>query len=878
MASQRPTRTYEPNPALRALYQSFFSHIEVDESWVREVRRLANLGSVVYILRNLNFVDFLALDYLTKRYDLPRIGYVNDVGLWILNPLGKGWLNALKPQDGVSEAAQLRDALDSGRSAVLFLKRPPNVIDVASGSQGRGRIEGDAILHALIDMQRERPTPINLVPQLFVWTKGPDTRGAHWLDPLLGPREWPGPLRTLGQFLTNYKFVELRAGDPFDLERYLADAKPCSDETHVRSVVFAVLRRLERERRSVTGPAFKPPDRTRHQVLESPYLRSAIQALSVNELEQGELRKRALKILEAMQATPDTATIKAWEVVLERIFNRIYAGINIDQEGLQRIREATKEGTLVLLPSHKSHIDYLVLSYVFNDENLPLPMIAAGDNLSFLPLGPILRRAGAFFIRRNFKGDDLYPAVVESYVRRLMRDGHAVEIFLEGGRSRTGKLLSPKFGILGMVIRAALSLAGQRVTFVPISIGYERIVETDSYGRELSGADKTKEDATGLLKTTEVLSHRYGEINLQFGNFITLDDICQDLGFNSQQTLQPDQQRQLITRMANRVMDEINRVTAVSPGALAAIALLSDHRRGIDHDDLLDRCRKLLRLPIAANARLAPTLVDSNGRLREDTITDSIDMFVEADAVEANMPVEAGKKEKRRARTGPGMIYRVPERKRLELDNSKNALIHLFVERGLVATAMLVRPGPPTSTNVVRERVRELSRLFKLEFRFRADASFDEIFDETIDAMIIAGELARDGENLIAGQGADGWSGRHWLLTYASIMQNFLESYRIAARAIGLLEEGPMPQKELLRRALATGTRMFQAAEIDRCESIAQPMLQNAFKVFVADGHLIEEDDRYVIAPTLLAIGGARSVEARIAAYLRRSLDAPVSG
>jgi len=876
MPSNRPTRTYEPNPALRAIYQSFFNHIEVDEAWVRQVRQLSHEGPIVYILRNLNFVDFLALDYLTKRYDLPRIGYVNDVGLWVLNPLGKGWMNALRPKDDVSEAAQLRDALDSGHSAVLFLKRPPNVIDVASGSQGRGRIEGDVILHALIDMQRERPTPINLVPQLFIWTKQPDTRGAHWLDPWLGPREWPGPLRTLGQFLTNYKFVELKAGKAFDLERYLAEADPCSDEVHVRRVVFAMLRRLERERRSVTGPAFKPPDRARHQVLESPYLRTAMEALGGAE-DHGEMRKRAHKILDSMQATPDPTTIKALELLLERVFNRIYAGINVDLEGLQRIREASKEGTLVLLPSHKSHVDYLVLSYVFNDENLPLPMIAAGDNLSFLPLGPILRRAGAFFIRRSFRGDDLYPPVVESYVRRLMRDGHAVEIFLEGGRSRTGKLLSPKFGILGMVVRAALSLSTERVTFVPISIGYERIVETDSYGRELSGAAKQKEDASGLLKSTEVLRHRYGEINLQFGNFLTLDDIREDLGIAPGAQLDAEQTRQLITRLANRSMDEINRVTAVAPGALAAIALLSDHRRGIDHDDLIERCRKLMRVPLEGNARVAPTLLNEAGKLREDIVTDSIAMFVEAGAVESHLPVEAGKPEKRPLSAGKGLIYRVPERKRLELDNTKNAIIHFFVERGLVATAMLVRPGPPTEYNVVRDRVYDLSRLFKNEFRFRADASFDEIFDETIEQMVASGEVAREGTLLIAGPGMDGWSGRHWLLTYASIMQNFLESYRIAARALGLLEDDALSQKELLRQAIHTGSKMFHAAEIDRCEAIAQPMLQNAFKVFVAEGHLIERDDNYELSPALIAGGGPRVVEARIAMYLRRSLDAPLS-
>ncbi|HEX4352680.1 MAG TPA: 1-acyl-sn-glycerol-3-phosphate acyltransferase, partial [Polyangiales bacterium] len=687
-------RIHEPNPILRALYESFFSHISVDEDWVREVRRLASEGSVIYILRNLNVVDFIALDYLTKTYDLPRIGYVNDVGLWILNPLGKGWLHALLPDNAVQDAAQLRAALDAGRSAVLFLKRPPNVIDVAvARSKGRGLIEGDAILHTLINMQRQRLKPIALVPQVFVWTKRPDTRGRHWLDPLLGPREWPGPLRTLGQFLTNYKFVELKAGEAFNLQTYLAAAEKVSDEVLVRRVVYAVLRRLERERRSVTGPADKPPDRARHQVLESPYLRTTFEALGTGE-QQGELRKRALKILSAMQATPDSTTIRALEILLNRVFHRIYAGINIDVEGLRRIREIAKESTLVFLPSHKSHIDYLVLSYVFYEQNLPLPMIAAGDNLSFLPLGPILRRAGAFFIRRSFHGDDLYAPVVEAYVRRLMRDGHAIEVFLEGGRSRTGKLLPPKFGILSMLVRAAASLPGQRVSFVPISIGYERIVETDSYGRELTGGDKHKEDATGLLKTTDVLRHRYGEINLQFGNVMTLDDIRTELSLPTVDVPSPEHSRQITVRLANRTMDEINRVTAVSPGALLALALLSDHRRGIEHDELIQRCRLLLRVPLQLKARLTPSLHDGNG-LRERAISDAIDMFVEANTLDRHVPQEPGKKPpKRRARVGSGVVYRVPERKRLELDNSKNAIVHFFVERGLIATAIVMRPGP----------------------------------------------------------------------------------------------------------------------------------------------------------------------------------------
>src|SRR3954468_19214699 len=127
------TQTYAPNPILRALYQRFFDKIQVDEAWVREVRALSERGSGVYVLRSAHFIDFFALDYLTKRYQLPQVRFVNDLGLWILNPMGKGWLNALLPQR-FTPREELEDALGRGGSAALFLKRPPGLVDaVATG-------------------------------------------------------------------------------------------------------------------------------------------------------------------------------------------------------------------------------------------------------------------------------------------------------------------------------------------------------------------------------------------------------------------------------------------------------------------------------------------------------------------------------------------------------------------------------------------------------------------------------------------------------------------------------------------------------------------------------------------------------------------------
>src|SRR6185295_8980329 len=262
------TRTYAPNPVLRAIYQRFFDQIQVDEAWVREVRCLSERGSIVYVLRSLNFIDFFALDYLTKRHRLPQIRFVNDLGLWILNPMGKGWLNAILPPKNVPRSAELEDALERGGSAALFLKRPPGMLDVAAGaSGGRGLQEGDGLVRTLFELQRKRERPILLVPQVFVWTKFPDSRGTEPFDFILGPREWPSPLRTVAQFLYNYKHVELKLGEPLDLKAFISEANDKSDAVLVRRLTYAVLRKIERERRGITGPAEKAPERVRQEIV-----------------------------------------------------------------------------------------------------------------------------------------------------------------------------------------------------------------------------------------------------------------------------------------------------------------------------------------------------------------------------------------------------------------------------------------------------------------------------------------------------------------------------------------------------------------------------------------------------------------------------------
>jgi glycerol-3-phosphate O-acyltransferase len=869
----RPLVPYEPNVLLEWTYRRFFEHIQVDEAWTGSVRRAEARGTVVYVLRNLSPVDFFALDYLTKRHKLPQVHFANDLGLWVLEPMGRGWLNALA-RDDATDAEDLRLAVSSGASAALFLKRPPTLLEPGS----RGRIEGDQFLRTIIEVQRQSARPILLVPQVFLWSKHGDEAKHNAFDALLGPREWPGKIRTLGQFLANYRNVTLRAGEPLDVKAFLANAQtkgdgPVDDGVLVRRMTYVLLRRLERERHAVVGPTRKPADRVREEVIRSPRLQKIIHDMAGEAPEARRiLTLKAHAMLREMEALPDTNVVSVLDNVFEQTVGRMYTELEVDTEGIDRVREAAKEGTVVLLPSHKSHVDYIVLTYVLYHHHLQLPLIAAGDNLNFAPMGPILRRAGAFFIRRSFKGDRLYQAVVDAYMRKLLRDRWPLEFFLEGGRSRTGKLLPPKLGLLNIVVDAALGLGEHKTYFVPISVGYERLVEEEAFVTELSGGEKKKEDVRGLLGTTMLLGQRYGRISVQFGEIQTLDKLGADAHAGDRIT--PARRRAIVTRLAYRVMNEINRVTAVTPGALVAAALLAHRKRGMSYDDLVSACEELAGVLHDLGARFSPSLShpapDAGGgkRIRLEAIREACDLFVRAGHVEARLPGDAGKRTGKLKGALPGAILMVPDDARLSLDLAKNIVVHFFVGRGLVATALA--STQQRSLPALRERVRALSRLFKYEFTFRADATFDRIFDETIAELVRAGDLVVDpAAGTVAFDERTDDAVAHAAL-YVEMLRNFVEGYRVAARSLSLLVRGPMTAKELGKRALAIGERMFLAGEIERREAVCGPIVENAFEAFVDLEYVNRNEGKLELPESYASAETVGTIEAKVAGFLVR--------
>jgi glycerol-3-phosphate O-acyltransferase len=850
----RTPAPYSPNAILRWLYRRFFAHIRVDDNWSRSVREAASKGVVVYVMRSLSFLDFLCLDFLVKKFGLPLVRFVNDLGLWILEPFGKGE-RRLSLRRQIPEAEALERTVGDGYSALLFLRRPPKF----GRRSRRGRELEVDLIETLVAKQRTSSRPILLVPQTFIWSKQAGTASPNLLDLLFGPVQWPGRLRVFCQFLLNYRDAKMRSGEPFNLQSFLKDSPDLTDGEAANKVRYALLRRMERDRAVILGPMKKTTARIQDELLRSPRVRAQIERYAQEKgISFWKSENVARKQLRHLCAKQSHFVIDILHRFLTWVWSKMYDGVVLDKEGLERVRDAARDASLVLLPSHKSHIDYLVLSDMLYGNAMMPPLIAAGDNLSFWPIGPLLRRGGAFFIRRSFHGDSLYATIVEAYLRKVLAEGFTLEFFLEGGRSRTGKALPPKYGLLSMVADSATKLAGTKVKLVPISIGYERIIEERSFVHELSGGEKQSENVGDLIKSSSVLRSKWGRLYVQFGDIIDFDEFTAETvprlqaGADRLDDLELEQRRNAVRALAHQVMYSINEVTVVTPAAIVATALLSHQKRGMTRTLLLEASRDLLRTLEKMNARIASQLRIGEGRLREDTIDEALGLFIDARLIVAHD-------------TGPDPIYTIDSERRIALEYYQNTIIHFFVPRALVAAGMLVDKEQWVRISRLNDRVQQLSRLFKHEFIYRTDATFDAILAETMR------ELAEDGEIEIRDGHAQATEGlaRQRLERYAVMLQTFFESYLLALRGAEIVLDGPIPKKEWYKRTLALGQQMYLAGEIERRESLSKLKLETALKA-LQDYRLVRLNGEIVErGEDVTTVADLHALEPKLTGFLR---------
>jgi glycerol-3-phosphate O-acyltransferase len=509
-----------------------------------------------------------------------------------------------------------------------------------------------------------------LVPVSICWGRAPGKEAS--VKAILGEKTAPGWWHKLFVILISGRHTLVQFSRAVSL-REMADQHGATEETAHKLLRVARFH-FYRQQLAATGP--RQPDRAAlfNALLGSEALKKAIadEARSKN-ISYTEARNEARKLLEEIAADYRESTLRVGDRLLSWLWKKLYTGIKINNAGL--IRDLAQRGhEVVYLPCHRSHMDYLLLSYVIYQQGLAAPHIAAGINLNFWPIGKFFRRGGAFFIRRSFSGHKLYSAVFREYLSQLFRKGYSVKYYSEGGRSRTGRLLQPKTGMLAMTVQALLRGIDRPVTLVPVYLGYEHVMEVNTYLRELKGSAKTKESALGILKAARQLrDYGYGYIN--FGEPISLNGYLQQhapdwrLSVNPIEPQKPAWLNPLVAKLADEVMTRVNQSAALNAINLISTCLLATEQYVLTRTALIQQLNLYLQLQQAAPYHTAVTLPEGDGAaLLQHALT--------LNKVQLQQD-------------GFGDLVRLTAENAVIMSYYRNNISHLFVVPALIATALL---------------------------------------------------------------------------------------------------------------------------------------------------------------------------------------------
>ncbi|KAG1682768.1 Glycerol-3-phosphate acyltransferase [Nymphon striatum] len=363
-----------------------------------------------------------------------------------------------------------------------------------------------------------------------------------------------------------------------------------TDDGIIDKLQSVLSRKLAESRTATLGPDISHRRTLVRDLILKPDVQAAIKKRSVEDsLTEYKATLQAQRYLNEIVANCTNITIQVMQRGLTSFWNRFYSGIEVSNNDY--LKNLAQSHELVYVPCHRSHIDYLLLSYVIYHEGLAIPYIAAGKNLNMPIIGSILRGGGAFFIRRSFKGNELYSTVMNEYVAELVSKGVSIEYFVEGGRSRTGRLLKPKPGMLAMTIRGFLKYRKKPIAFIPVYIGYEKLLESKAYQAELSGEDKKSETFFNSIRSILRIRGNFGKVYTNFGKPVFLNKILDYqqpswLSEDYNDAMRPKWLREVVKSTSFDIMKKINQAATVNSINLLSTVLLATPKQSMDQGEL----------------------------------------------------------------------------------------------------------------------------------------------------------------------------------------------------------------------------------------------------------------------------------------------------
>ncbi|WP_276895548.1 glycerol-3-phosphate 1-O-acyltransferase PlsB [Frischella perrara] len=519
------------------------------------------LAPVLYVLPYNSKIDLMVVQSLSRKYQLP-------------DPL-----DGIKTNNGILPA-------------YIYIDKGPGIF--ASKQQKKKSIE---ILRQYIMAHQQNPQlDVQMLPVSVMFSRAPDKEGRKKLS-----LQVLGGTRKFLKMCFSGRDCYTRFSHTVSLKNFALsiENEKIPELAHKLSRVARI--HFSKQRMASVGPTLPIRQQMLKMLLNSQEISDAIQeeAKSKN-ISIEKARKNALSMLNEIAANFTYRALKITDYILTWAWNRLYQGLKVTHA--DPIRELAQNGhEIVYAPCHRSHMDYLLLSYVLYRQGLVPPHIAAGINLNFWPAGPIFRRLGAFFIRRSFRGNKLYTSVFRKYLAELFIRGYSVEYFIEGGRSRTGRLLDPKTGMLMMTIQTLLRGDPRPISIVPVYIGYEHVLEVATYAKELRGAAKQKENLWQTLKAFFKLK-KLGLGYVNFGDPIPLNQFLTQNVPNWREaiepsgTLRPNWLTPTTNLLAKGIMESINSSAAVNAMNLCSTFLLASQQNALTKQQLIEHINYALIL------------------------------------------------------------------------------------------------------------------------------------------------------------------------------------------------------------------------------------------------------------------------------------------
>ena len=654
-------------------------------------------------------------------------------------------------------------------------------------------------LHFLLEQQKKMDTPIFIVPQLILFKRSPEKEGFRLRDIFFGFKDNPGLIRKVILFFRHSGSTFIDFAEPVNLKAYLEaqpDDKPM-DQINIE-LKEELISRIDGQKRIILGPIMKSRQQLKEIVLQDQDLNSLIEKISDNNPK----KKKAGEYFDEIAADYNSSYVMLFRMALAWLWKKIFRGIDTIPSELAEIREWARKGPLIYVPSHKSHVDYLVLNYILYDNNMHIPRIAAGQNLSFWPMGHIFRKCGAFFIRRSFQGAKLYAEVFSRYVKALLQEGHPIQFYIEGGRSRNGKLVSPKTGFLSIIMQGYEQGYCKDLIFVPTSVIYDRVLEERSYLKELGGGIKESENFKQVIKARHFLKSNYGKIYIRFSKPFSLKEHLE-----SQKNLSSAETHR---SLASYVAHSINKVTLITPLSLISTAILTSHRKGFYLPELKETVGFYLNIAKKINAPVSNDLFDI-----DKSVDDSIGLLIEWNIIEY-MDEPSGDKK---------VFYFIQDDKKLDLEYYKNSIIHFFINYSFTATALLALPEEKNNFEMTMSALNFLRETFGNEFLLDTGDEVEGKTTAILEYFQEQGFLKYTPENegfVITKSGFDR------LIALSALSKTFIESYWIAANVIMQTKDDKLKGDNLIKQTIVMGKKYYKSGIIDHISAISRINFQNA--------------------------------------------------